>query len=168
MNSHWALRLQCTMHACLLSHFSCVQLCDPTDHSPPSSSVHGILPARILEWVATPSSRGSSWSRDWPHISYISYTGRFLTQGLNPHLLHLLHWQARFLPLAPPGKTTLMIYTAFCMHVIRQQAKRKEQQEEEGEDGSLHLRDSCRLPEDSRNGPVHANGEESSANYCSL
>ena len=37
-------------------------LCDPMD--PPGSSVHGILQARILEWVAVPSSRGSSQSRD--------------------------------------------------------------------------------------------------------
>ena len=33
---------------------------DPMDYSPPSSSIHGILQARILEWVAMPSSRGSS------------------------------------------------------------------------------------------------------------
>ena len=48
--------------ACVLSHFSCVQLslCDPMDCSPPGSSVHGILQARLLEWVAMPSSRGSS------------------------------------------------------------------------------------------------------------
>ena len=39
---------------------SCPTLCDPTDHSPPGSSVHGILRARILEWVAMPFSRGSS------------------------------------------------------------------------------------------------------------
>ena len=39
---------------------SCPTLCDPTDCSPPGSSVHGILQARILEWVAMPSSRGSS------------------------------------------------------------------------------------------------------------
>ena len=40
---------------------SCVlTLCDPMDCSPPSSSVHGILQARILKWVAMPSSRGSS------------------------------------------------------------------------------------------------------------
>ena len=39
-------------------------------------SVHGILQARILEWVAMPSSRGSSWPRDWTHVSYISCTGR--------------------------------------------------------------------------------------------
>ena len=39
---------------------SCLTLWDPMDHSPPSSSVHGILQARILEWVVMPSSRGSS------------------------------------------------------------------------------------------------------------
>ena len=39
---------------------SCPTLCDPMDCSPPDSSVHGILQARILEWVAIPFSRGSS------------------------------------------------------------------------------------------------------------
>ena len=39
---------------------SCLTLCDPVDCSPPGSSVHGILQARILEWVAIPFSRGSS------------------------------------------------------------------------------------------------------------
>ena len=42
-----------------------VRLCDPTDCRPPGSSVHGTLQARTLEWVAMPSSRGSSPSRDW-------------------------------------------------------------------------------------------------------
>ena len=46
-------------------------LCEPMDYSPPDSSVHGILQARILEWVAIPFSRGY-----------------FLTQGSNPDLLH--------------------------------------------------------------------------------
>ena len=36
------------------------------DHSPPGSSVHMILQARLLDWVAMPFSRGSSWPRDWP------------------------------------------------------------------------------------------------------
>ena len=36
---------------------SCLTLCNPVDCSPPGSSVHGILQARILEWVAMPSSR---------------------------------------------------------------------------------------------------------------
>ena len=39
---------------------SCPTLCDPMDCNPPGSSVHGIVQARILEWVATPFSRGSS------------------------------------------------------------------------------------------------------------
>ena len=41
---------------------SCPILCDPMDCSPPGSSVHGFLQARILEWVAFYSSRGSSGS----------------------------------------------------------------------------------------------------------
>ena len=46
------------------------------DWSPPESSVHGILQARILEWVAILFSKGSSWLRDQTHISYISCIGR--------------------------------------------------------------------------------------------
>ena len=42
------------------------------DWSPPGSSVHGIFLARILEWVAISSSRGSSWLGDWTHVSCIS------------------------------------------------------------------------------------------------
>ena len=46
---------------------SCLTLCDPMDCNPPGSSVHGILQARILGWVALPSSRGSSqlWDQTW-------------------------------------------------------------------------------------------------------
>ena len=59
---------------------SCPTLCDPMDCSPPGSSVHGILQARILEWVAISFSRGSSWSRDRTQVSRI--TGRHLAQRL--------------------------------------------------------------------------------------
>ena len=51
---------------------SCPTLCDPMDCSPPGSSVHGILQARILEWVAISFSRGSSWPRDQTRVSYIA------------------------------------------------------------------------------------------------
>ena len=54
----------------------CLTLCEPMDCSPPGSSVHGIFQARILEWVAIPSSRRSSRTRDRTHISCISCTGR--------------------------------------------------------------------------------------------
>ena len=51
-------------------------LCDPMDYSPPGSSVHGILQARILEWVAIPFSRGSSPPSDRTRISCVSCIGR--------------------------------------------------------------------------------------------
>ena len=51
---------------------SCPTLCDPTDCSPPGSSVHGILQVGILGWVDISSSKGI-----------------FLTQGLNPHLSYI-------------------------------------------------------------------------------
>ena len=56
---------------------SCLTLCDPKDCNPSSSSVHGILHVRILEWVAIPFSRGSSCTRDWTQVSCTA--GRFLT-----------------------------------------------------------------------------------------
>ena len=62
---------------CLVAQ-SCLSLCPPMDCSPPgSSSVHGILQARILGWVAMPSSRGSSQHRDQTQVSHIA--GRFFT-----------------------------------------------------------------------------------------
>ena len=64
------------------------------DCSPPGSSVQRVLQARILEWVAMSSSRGSSQPRDRTNIS-----------------LSLLHWQARSLPLEPPGMPP---FNEFC------------------------------------------------------
>ena len=51
---------------------SCLTLCDLMGCSPPGSSVHGILQARILEWVATLFSRRSSWPRDRMKFSCIA------------------------------------------------------------------------------------------------
>ena len=69
-------------------HGKLLRLCptlQPMNHSSPDPSVHGIVQARILEWVAMPS-------RDLPD------------PGIKPRLLCLLHWQVGCLPLAPPGK----------------------------------------------------------------
>ena len=55
---------------------SCPILCNLVDCSPPGSSVHGILQARILECVAIPFSRGSSQPGDQTCVSFISSTGR--------------------------------------------------------------------------------------------
>ena len=74
-------------------------LCAPMDQSPPGSSVHGILQARILEWVAVSSCRGSSQPRDRTHVSYV-----------------YLHWQLGSLPLAPPGKPSYTYEWLFKDH----------------------------------------------------
>ena len=66
---------------CLLT-LLCLTLWDPIDCSPPGSSVQGISQERILEWVATSFSRGSSQARDQTHISCI---GRRI----------LCHWATR-------------------------------------------------------------------------
>ena len=62
---------------CVLVAQSCLTLCDRMDCSLAGSSVHGILQARILEWVVIPFSRGSTGHMDWTCISCIART--FLT-----------------------------------------------------------------------------------------
>ena len=59
----------------------CLTFCDSTDHSSPSFFVYGILQVRKLEWVAMPSSGGSSWPRDWTHVSYVFCIGGFFTSS---------------------------------------------------------------------------------------
>ena len=56
---------------------SCLTLCDPMDCSLPDSSVHGIIQARILQWVPVLFSRGCSWPRNWTRVYCIR--GRFFT-----------------------------------------------------------------------------------------
>ena len=63
---------------------SCPTLCNPMHRSLPGSSVHGILQARILECVATPSSRGSSQPRDRTCVSYVSGIGRWVLYHQRP------------------------------------------------------------------------------------
>ena len=74
---------------CICVHAQSIQpcpiLCNPMDCSPPGSSFHGIFQARILEQIAISYPRGS-------------------TQGVNPLLLCLLHWQANSLTLVPSEK----------------------------------------------------------------
>ena len=74
----------------MLSPFSHVPLmCDPTDCSPPGSSVYGILQARILECIAIPFSRGSSQPRDQTQVLLASFpqnTGRERELGSGPQM----------------------------------------------------------------------------------
>ena len=89
----------CCMRVWLVTQL-CPTLGDPMDCSPPGSSVHGIFQARILEWMAIPFSRGSSWPRGRAHVSR---TGRqilyycttweapYVCMGTNTFFLSLLH-----------------------------------------------------------------------------
>ena len=61
---------------------SCSSLCDAMDFSLAGFSVHGIIPAKVLKWVAISSSRGSSWSRDQTCVSCIG-------RNILYHLSHL-------------------------------------------------------------------------------
>ena len=70
----------------------CPTLCSPVECTLPGSFVHRTLQARVLEWVAVPSSRGSSQPRDQ---TYVSHT--------------CLRWQADSLPRAPPEKPKLCL-----------------------------------------------------------
>ena len=81
----------------------CPPVCDPMDCSPPDSSVHGILQARILEWVA---------------IS--SFKGIFPAQGSILCLLRFLHWQVDSLPLGKPSRSC-EIYPNNCFFLFLQE-----------------------------------------------
>ena len=72
---------------CTKSLQSCLTLCNPMDCSPPGSSVHGDSPDK---------NTGVG--------CHALLQGIFPTQGSNPYLLHLLHWQVGSLPLASSGK----------------------------------------------------------------
>ena len=93
------------VYVCAKSLQLCLTLCDPMDYSLPGSSVRVILQARILEWVAMPSSRGSSQPRDRTRVSCVSCTGR----------------QVIYLLLLPPGKigvcVCVCVYLCVCMYI---------------------------------------------------
>ena len=100
------MRLAC-MHGKWLE--SCLTLCDHTDSSPPGSSVPGILQAGILEWVAMPSSGGSSQTRDQIHVSSVSCTSsRFFTASAT--------WE-------PPKNTDYQIKVKFLWTTVMKELK---------------------------------------------
>ena len=82
-------------------------LCEPMDCSPPGSSVHGILKARIPEWVAITSSTGSSQPRDWTWVSCIA--GGFFTVSATREAQRKHHWPPRKVIMKTPGKKSQSI-----------------------------------------------------------
>ena len=87
---HWG-------HFCCLVTQSCLTVCNPMDYSPSGSSVHGILQARIVKWVAISSSRRSSWPRDQTWVSCI---GRWI----------LYHWATREAPIGSITITHILLF----------------------------------------------------------
>ena len=70
-------------------------LCDPLDCSPPGFSVHGVFQARTLEWVAMPSSRGSSQPRDWTQVTCIA--GRFFTVWASREAQYTIKYSIKYI-----------------------------------------------------------------------
>ena len=97
----FSLGLDICLCACSVAQ-SYLTLCDPLDCSTPGFSVHGILQARILAWIAMPSSRGSSRVRDRTCVSCISSVGRQV-------LYHCATWEAP-LPASFPS-----VYPSFSI-----------------------------------------------------
>ena len=83
----WTTKLSCVC-VCLLDVQLCPTLCDPMDCSPPASSVHGILTARILEWVAIPFS--PKLSQTHLFFSFCEISGLYLgnKSGIWPRLIN--------------------------------------------------------------------------------
>ena len=83
--------------SCVCCAQSCATLCDPMDSSPPGSSAHVILQARILKWVTIP------FPRDLPN------------SGIKPGSST---WQAEFSPSEPPGKPNVQLGTNKIFHFL--------------------------------------------------
>ena len=93
------------VHGCVFTLLCCAQslsrvrLCDPTDYSPPGTSVRGIFQARKWEWGV---------------ISFL-LQGLFLTQGSNLSLFRLLRWQADSSPLCHLGSLAWSIFNCLML-----------------------------------------------------
>ena len=105
---------------CLVTQL-CPTLCNSMDCSPPGSSVHGIFQARILEWVAIFSFKGSSWTRAWTLVSCISYIAGSVHWAIREAhicLYSLLNFQRCQIPLLLVLKQLKRITTAYTLRMF--------------------------------------------------
>ena len=113
-------RCKSAWSVCVCVAQACPTLCDPTDCSPPGFSVHEILQARILEWIAIPFSRGTSQPRDQTLVSCIA--GRFFTiwatgKSMILTWLPMVSWRKTLLPSAGyenPGSSPSFLWYHDC------------------------------------------------------
>ena len=98
----------------------CLTLCDSMDWSPPDSSVHGILQARILEWVVITFSKGSSWPRDQSRISCIagSFTTIWDTREAQCILGHSQSPNPLYFSPSPIGVHTFVLYVCVSISTL--------------------------------------------------
>ena len=106
---HYIIKYPFCTCACMLSHFSHVQFC--------------VTPWTIA--CQAPLSMGFSRQKYWSGLPCALLQAIFPTQGLNPHLLHLLHWQVGSLPLEPPGKPSCKALGIFLSLLVSQFSQRQ-------------------------------------------
>ena len=117
------------IYACKLTNVlvaqSCPILCSPMDCSQPGFSVHGLLQARIPEWVAVSFSRGSAQPRDRTQVSHIAggfftaWATREATNSVNQVVNHHLERE---------GDGTPPVWNSVCMMETKQHRNRNHQQ----------------------------------------
>ena len=107
-------RLHVNKLACMCAKLvqSCPTLCDPMECNPPGSSVHGILQARIMDWIAMPSFRGSSPPRDQTQVSMSpALAGRFFTISMTWETPQKLEIHLKLIPKSSNTPIKILILT---------------------------------------------------------
>ena len=92
---------------------SCLTLCDPVDYTLLGSSLHGILQARMMQWVYIPFSRESSWSRDWTQVSCTA--DRFLSTWATKEAQYIVEYYSAIKKENMPFAIMLMDLEAFML-----------------------------------------------------
>ena len=93
---------------------SCLTFCNPMVCSPQGSSAHGIFQARIVKWVATFYSRGSSQPRDWNRVSYISCSVCIFCGKLLRKMDKCSGWTMPFAFKILKGRMSLSFFHFYC------------------------------------------------------
>ena len=123
----WTVAHACVC-VCVRAHIQlCTALCDPMNCSPPGSSVHGLLQARVLEWVPMPSSRGSSQPRAWTCISCINHYSTWEVPAHSQIVEKQLGWDLSLRAVLTtvttvlPATSALILFSSSCFvtHSVR-------------------------------------------------
>ena len=105
----------------IVSCQSCPTLCSPMDYSLPCSFVHSILQARILEWVAIPFSRASSWCRDQTQFFCIAggFFSVWATKVKNSIYVLGSHWYIKKKKWITPFRLSVFSWLGIVRHITQ-------------------------------------------------